>query len=51
MSVSTGRGRIQSFPYDAENPSGPKRDSKQHQIDAINAAETGSPVNYIYIII
>ena len=45
LSTATGQhGRVQSFPYDAENPTGPSRDNKQHQIDAIKAIETGSPV-------
>ena len=44
-STATGQhGRVQSFLYDAENPTGPPLDNKQHQLDAIKATETGSPV-------
>ena len=47
MNTAAGRGRVQSFPYITEDPTGPLRDSKQHKAEALEAVATGFPViNY-----
>ena len=52
MSTATSRqGRVQSFPYNATDPTGPQRDVEEHHKEALEAIETGSPVSYSYIAI
>ena len=49
--VTNKYGRVQSFLYDASNPTGPLRSIKDHQNDAIKAVEEGTTVIHIHIVI
>jgi len=43
--LTSNRGRVHSFPYDVENPTGPPRDIREHQKDAQDSINEGSPVS------
>lgn len=39
------KGRIHTFPFDADNPTGPQRSSEQHHQHAADAVTLGAPVS------